>query len=78
MKEQELPLATDMLKTQKFVIKLLGILNIITLLLWFSTGGLFIWYLNQYDFTTEDETHLVQDIDDVDNTGNIGQDGTIN
>lgn len=77
MKEQELPLATDMLKTQKFVIKLLGILNIITLLLWFSTGGLFIWYLNKYDFTTEDETHLVQDIDGVDNTGNISQNGTI-
>lgn len=77
MKEQELPLATDMLKTQKFIIKLLGILNIITLLLWFATGGLFIWYLNQYDFITEDETHLVQDIDDVDNTGNISQDGTI-
>ena len=78
MKEQELPLATEMLKTQKFVIKSLIIPLVIVILSWLTTCLVFVWYLNQYDFTTEDETHLVQDIDDVDNTGNISQDGTIN
>lgn len=76
MKEQELPLATDMLKTQKFVIKLLSILNIITLLLWFSTGGLFIWYLNQYDFTNSSESTVELTNQDNDN-GDINVDGDI-
>lgn len=76
MKEQELPLATDMLKTQKFVIKLLGILNIITLLLWFATGGLFIWYLNQYDFTGSSESAVELTNQDNDN-GDINVDGDI-
>lgn len=77
MKEQELPLATEMLKTQKFVIKSLIVPLIIVILSWLTTCLVFVWYLNQYDFTTEDETHLVQDIDGVDNTGNISQNGTI-
>lgn len=32
------------------IIKRLIIVVIVVLLLWFSTIGLFVWYLNQYDF----------------------------
>ena len=76
-RKEDLPFATEMLKTQKFVIKSLIIPLVIVILSWLTTCLVFVWYLNQYDFTTEDETHLVQDIDGVDNTGNISQNGTI-
>lgn len=74
---KEVPMATEMLKTQKFIIKLLGIIIITVLVLWFTTIGIFIWYLNQYDFTTTTDAKLTQDISDNDNT-NVSQSGNIN
>ena len=73
---KEVPMATEMLKTQKFIIKLLGIIIITVLVLWFTTIGIFVWYLNQYDFTTTTDANLTQDISDNDNT-NISQSGNI-
>lgn len=73
---KEVPMATEMLKTQKFIIKLLGIIIITVLVLWFTTIGIFVWYLNQYDFTTNNDANLTQDISDNDNT-NISQSGNI-
>ena len=73
---KEVPMATEMLKTQKFIIKLLGIIIITVLVLWFTTIGIFVWYLNQYDFITNTDANLTQDISDNDNT-NISQSGNI-
>lgn len=73
---KEVPMATEMLKTQKFIIKLLGIIIITVLVLWFTTIGIFVWYLNQYDFTTTNDANLTQDVSDNDNT-NISQSGNI-
>ena len=76
MKEQELPLATEMLKTQKFVIKSLIIPLVILILSWLTTCLVFVWYLNQYDFTNSSESTVEltnQDNDD----GDINVDGNI-
>lgn len=73
---KEVPMATEMIKTQKFIIKLLGIIVITALVLWFTTIGIFVWYLNQYDFTTNTDANLTQDISNNDNT-NISQSGNI-
>ena len=76
MKEQELPLATEMLKTQKFVIKSLIVPLIIVILSWLTTCLVFVWYLNQYDFTNSSESTVEltnQDNDD----GDINVDGNI-
>ena len=76
MKEQELPLATEILKTQKFVIKLLIVPLIIVILSWLTTCLVFVWYLNQYDFTNSSESTVEltnQDNDD----GDINVDGNI-
>lgn len=76
MEEQGFPLATEMIKLQKFINKALIILLGIALVLWFGTCCLFVWYLNQYDFTTTTDANLTQDISDNDNT-NISQSGNI-
>ena len=76
MKEQELPLATEMLKTQKFVIKSLIIPLVIVILSWLTTCLVFVLYLNQYDFTNSSESTVEltnQDNDD----GDINVDGNI-
>ena len=76
MKEQELPLATEMLKTQKFVIKSLIVPLIIVILSWLTTCLVFVLYLNQYDFTNSSESTVEltnQDNDD----GDINVDGNI-
>ena len=76
MKEQELPLATEMLKTQKFVIKSLIIPLVIVILSWLTTCLVFVCYLNQYDFTNSSESTVEltnQDNDD----GDINVDGNI-
>ena len=43
---------------------------LIVVALWFSTIGIFVWYLNQYEFTTEY-------VDVTTNDGNDNQDGNI-
>lgn len=47
---------------------------ITVLILWFATIGSFVWYLNQYDFSTE-----VYDFDTQDggNANYIGNDGDV-
>lgn len=76
MKEQELPLATEMLKTQKFVIKSLIIPLVIVILSWLTTCLVFVWYLNQYDFTNSSESTVELTNQDNDN-GDINVDGNI-
>ena len=76
MKEQELPLATEMLKTQKFVIKSLIIPLVILILSWLTTCLVFVWYLNQYDFTNSSESTVELTNQDNDN-GDINVDGDI-
>lgn len=76
MKEQELPLATEMLKTQKFVIKSLIIPLVIVILSWLTTCLVFVWYLNQYDFTNSSESTVELTNQDNDN-GDINVDGDI-
>ena len=49
-RKEDLPLATEMLKTQKFVIKSLIVPLVIVILSWLTTCLVFVWYLNQYDF----------------------------
>ena len=43
--------------------KLIGIILVLIVLL-FTTNGLWIWYINQYDFTTEYVEQEVTDVDD--------------
>lgn len=50
--------------------KLMKIIVILILLL-FATNGIWIWYINQYDFTTE---YVEQEITDVD-ASSINQTG---
>lgn len=76
MKEQELPLATEMLKTQKFVIKSLIVPLVIVILSWLTTCLVFVWYLNQYDFTDSSESTVELTNQDNDN-GDINVDGNI-
>lgn len=76
MKEQELPLATEMLKTQKFVIKSLIVPLVIVILSWLTTCLVFVWYLNQYDFTNSSESTVELTNQDNDN-GDINVDGDI-
>lgn len=76
MKEQELPLATEMLKTQKFVIKSLIVPLVIVILSWLTTCLVFVWYLNQYDFTNSSESTVELTNQDNDN-GDINVDGNI-
>lgn len=75
-RKEELPLATEMLKTQKFVIKSLIVPLVIVILSWLTTCLVFVWYLNQYDFTNSSESTVEltnQDNDD----GDINVDGNI-
>lgn len=75
-RKEDLPLATEMLKTQKFVIKSLIIPLVIVILSWLTTCLVFVWYLNQYDFTNSSESTVEltnQDNDD----GDINVDGNI-
>ena len=53
--------------------KLIRIILLLVILL-FATNGLWIWYINQYDFTTE---CVEQEVTDVD-TSNINQTGVDN
>ena len=66
-------LATEMLHELKQENKRKGIINAIMLVLWFATIGMFIWYLNQYDFsgttTTTNSAEGVYAI--IDSEGNV-------
>ena len=53
--------------------KLIKIILVLIVLL-FTTNALWIWYINQYDFTTE---YVEQEVTDVD-TSNINQTGVDN
>ena len=53
--------------------KLIGIILVLIVLL-FATNGLWIWYINQYDFTTE---YVEQEVTDVDSSS-INQRGVDN
>ena len=53
--------------------KLIKIIIILIILL-FSTNALWIWYVNQYDFTTE---YVEQEVTDVD-TSSVNQTGVDN
>lgn len=53
--------------------KLIRILLVLIVLL-FATNGLWIWYINQYDFTTE---YVEQEVTDV-NSSSINQRGVGN
>lgn len=74
--KEDLPLATEMLKTQKFVIKSLIIPLVIVILSWLTTCLVFVWYLNQYDFTNSSESTVELTNQDNDN-GDINVDGNI-
>lgn len=53
--------------------KLIKIILVLIVLL-FATNALWVWYINQYDFTTE---YVEQEVTDVD-TSNINQTGVDN
>lgn len=53
--------------------KLIRIILVLVILL-FATNGLWIWYINQYDFTTE---YVEQEVADVDSSS-INQRGVDN
>lgn len=53
--------------------KLIRIILVLVILL-FATNGLWIWYINQYDFTTE---YVEQEVTDVDSSS-INQRGVGN
>ena len=63
-------LATEMLKEQKTNNKRTFIALIVTLLLWFTSVMVFVWYLNQYEYV--DTTEVTSTASDVENT-NINQ-----
>ena len=75
-RKEDLPLATEMLKTQKFVIKSLIVPLVIVILSWLTTCLVFVWYLNQYDFTNSSESTLELTNQDNDNS-DINVDGDI-
>ena len=75
-RKEDLPLATEMLKTQKFVIKSLIVPLVIVILSWLTTCLVFVWYLNQYDFTNSSESTVELTNQDNDN-GDINVDGDI-
>lgn len=66
-------LATEMLRELKHESKRKSIIIATMLFLWFATIGMFIWYLNQYDFssttTTTNSASGVYAI--VDSEGNV-------
>lgn len=62
--------ATEMLKEQKTNNKRMFFALIVTMILWFSSIGLFVWYINQYEYI--DTTEVSSTASDVENT-NINQ-----
>ena len=66
-------LATEMLKDQKTNNKRTFIALIVTLLLWFTSIMVFVWYLNQYEYVDTTQTTTVDDTDNTNINQNIGE-----
>lgn len=69
-------LATEMLKELKANAKRWFIAFIVVLVLWFTTIGLFVWYINQPIEETTETTEYTQDANTGDNssiTQSIGE-----
>ena len=66
-------LATEMLKEQKTNHKRTFIALIVTLLLWFTSIMVFVWYLNQYEYVDTTQTTTVEDTDNTNVNQNIGE-----
>ena len=66
-------LATEMLKEQKTNNKRTFIALIVTLLLWFTSDMVFVWYLNQYEYVDTTQTTTVEDTDNTNVNQNIGE-----
>lgn len=64
MKEENLVIT--LIDTLKAQIKRQFIILLVVILCWISTIGIFIWYINQYDFETESTAIM-----ETDNDGNI-------
>lgn len=68
--ENENSLVLEILKDYKNQAKRMFVLLLVIIGLWFATIGGFIWYINQFDYIT-DETELTT------NNGNNNTDGNI-
>ncbi len=64
MKEENLVMT--LINTLKAQIKRQFIILLVVIVCWISTIGIFIWYINQYDFETESTSIM-----ETDNDGNI-------
>ena len=64
-------LATEMLKELKSKAKRWFIAFIVALVLWFTTIGLFVWYINQPIEETIETTEYTQDANTGDNSSII-------
>ena len=64
MKEENLVMT--LIDTLKAQIKRQFIILLVVILCWISTIGIFIWYINQFEFTTESTSIM-----ETDNEGNI-------
>lgn len=64
MKEETLVMS--LIETLKAQIKRQFIILLVVIVCWISTIGIFIWYINQFDFTTENTSIM-----ETDNDGNI-------
>ena len=63
----------DIIEDYRAILKWLFRLLVFVLILWAATIGLFVWYLNQYDFVS-----YTQDGDGYNNINNHVQGGVIN
>lgn len=62
----EQSLAKTLVDTLKIQIKRQFIILLVVIMCWISTIGIFIWYINQFEFTTESTSIM-----ETDNDGNI-------
>ena len=74
--KEQTSFAMELLKGYSSQAKRWFIACMVILVLWFSTIGAFVWYLNQYDFESY-ETIIEQDASDGGDTNYIGNDGDI-
>lgn len=62
----EQSLAKTLVDTLKMQIKRQFIILLVVIMCWISTIGIFIWYINQFEFETESTSIM-----ETDNDGNI-------
>lgn len=65
--------ALDLLRDYKKMNKRIFVALIITLFMWFSTIGIFVYYINTTGFE-EERTQEIEDIDDLSNSNIINGD----